>query len=173
MYDIILTEMQLKQVVERLASEIAADLGGKPLIITGVLKGCIHFTSDLSRALSNLGVEAEIDFIDCASYSGTESTGDVKLLLGPSLDCKGKYVLLVDTILESGRTLKKAFEVYGGLGAEKIEACVLLDKKAKRKVDLQAKFVGMDAGNDFIIGYGLDYDQQYRNLPFVAKLIQE
>ena len=135
MYDIILTEMQLKQVVERLASEVAADLGGKPLIITGVLKGCIHFTSDLSRALSNLGVEAEIDFIDCASYSGTESTGDVKLLLGPSLDCKGKYVLLVDTILESGRTLKKAFEVYGNLGAERSRpACFSTKRKSGKSI---------------------------------------
>ena len=173
MYEIILTEIQVKQLVERLAYEVAADVGDRPLIVTGVLKGCLHFTSDLLRALSNLGVEAETDFIDCASYSGTQSTGEVKCILPPQLDCKGKYVLLADTVLETGRTLKKAIEIYEELGAEKVEACVLLDKKDLRKVEVRAKFVGMNAGNDFIIGYGLDFDQQYRNLPFVAKLIQE
>ena len=173
MYEIILTEMQIRQVVERLAFEVAADVGKKPLIVTGVLKGCLHFTSDLLRALSNLGVEAETDFIDCASYSGTQSTGEVKCILMPQLDCKGKYVLLADTVLETGRTLKKAVEIYEELGAEKIEACVLLDKKEMRKVDVKAKFTGMDVGSDFIIGYGLDFEQQYRNLPFVAKLLKE
>ncbi|MBR5624826.1 hypoxanthine phosphoribosyltransferase [bacterium] len=173
MYEIIMSELQVKSVVERLASEVAADCAGKPLVVTGILKACVHFMSDLLRALSERGVEAEIDFIECASYSGTESTGKVECLLPPQIDCRGKYVLLVDTVLESGRTLKKAFEIYSSLGPAQIEACVLLDKDKCRKEKIEAKFVGLSAGNDFIVGYGADYNQKYRNLPFVAKLVKE
>jgi hypoxanthine phosphoribosyltransferase len=173
MYEIIMTEMQVKSVVERLASEVVADCAGRPLIITGILKACVHFVSDLSRALAERGVEAEVDFIECASYEGDKSSGNVKCLLPPQIDCRGKYVLLVDTILETGRTLKKAFEVYSEMGPAQVEACVLLDKKFKRTEELNVKFTGMTAGDDFIIGYGADYNQKYRNLPFVAKLIKE
>jgi len=173
MHEIILSELQIRQVVHRLATEIVSDVAGRPLVVTGILKGCVHFVSDLIRALSGLGLEAEVDFIECASYSGTESVGEVKCLLPPQIDCKGKYVLLVDTVLETGKTLKKVFEIYEKLGAEHVEACVLLDKKFKRKVNVDVKFVGLGIGDEFIIGYGLDHDQKYRNLPYVAKLVEE
>ena len=130
MYEIIMSELQVKSVVERLASEVAADCAGRPLVVAGILKACVHFMSDLLRALSERGVEAEIDFIECSSYSGTESVGKVENFLLPQLDCRGKYVLLVDTILETGRTLKKAMEVRrvwmqalsGRIGKEELEA---------------------------------------------------
>ncbi|MBO7434761.1 hypoxanthine phosphoribosyltransferase [bacterium] len=173
MYEIIMSELQVKSVVERLASEVAADCAGRPLVVAGILKACVHFMSDLLRALSERGVEAEIDFIECSSYSGTESVGKVENFLLPQLDCRGKYVLLVDTILETGRTLKKAMEVYASTGAAQVEACVLLDKAKKRLVNVEARFVGLSAGDEFIVGYGADYNQKYRNLPFVAKLIKE
>lgn len=157
---------EIRATVRRLAAEILAAREGRVLVLAGILKGCVTFVSDLARAVDELepGVPVELDFLECASYEGTSSSGTVQCKLGPQLDCRGKYVVVVDTVLESGRTLVKAAECYEGLGAAALDFCVLLDKRCRREVPVEARFRGLEIGDEFIIGYGIDYNQRYREL---------
>ncbi|KAA0968590.1 hypoxanthine phosphoribosyltransferase [Aureimonas fodinaquatilis] len=158
--------------VERMASEIAANARPDMLVVS-VLKGSFVFAADLIRALHHAGVAPEVEFITLSSYgSGTVST-EVKVLRDIDSNVQGRQVLLVDDILESGRTLKYARDLMLSRGADSVELAVLLDKPMRRKTDINAEHVGFDCPDHFVVGYGMDVGHAFRELPFVGRVIEE
>ncbi|MFP6704551.1 MAG: hypoxanthine phosphoribosyltransferase [Alphaproteobacteria bacterium] len=156
--------------VGALAAEIADTLGPE-IMVVAVLKGSFVFTADLLRALHHHGVHPRIDFMTLSSYgTGTESSGKVAVTKDISDDVRGAKILLIDDILESGRTLAFARELLRDRGAEQVQLCVLLDKPEKRKVEVDADYVGFSIGDAFVVGYGLDYAHYYRELPYIGTI---
>jgi len=159
--------------VGALAADIADTLG-PDIMVVAVLKGSFVFTADLLRALHHFGVHPRIDFMTLSSYgTGTESSGKVAITRDITDDVRGAKILLIDDILESGRTLAFARQLLQDRGAERVLLCVLLDKPEKRKVDVTADFVGFAIGDSFVVGYGLDYAHYYRELPYIGTLSTE
>lgn len=154
--------------VDALASEIARLLP-KDTLVVAVLKGSLVFTADLIRALSRHNVDWPMDFISLSSYgTGTESSGQVRLTRDISEEVDGRQILLIDDILESGRTLLFAKQLFADRGASRVWLCTLLDKPTKRQVALEADFVGFKVPDEFVVGYGLDHAHMHRGLPFIA-----
>ena len=154
--------------VAELAQAIARDLGTEPTIVA-ILKGSFVFAADLLRALHIEGVHPRLDFMTLSSYgAGTESSGAVQVVRDITDDVSGRPVLLIDDILESGRTLHFARQRLLDAGAARVELCVLLDKPGKRKAEVEAKFVGFRTPDLFVVGYGLDYAHYYRELPYIG-----
>jgi len=165
--DVLYTAEQINQQNLRMASEIAAD-EYKDLIVIAVLKGSFIFAADLIRAMHELKIEPEVEFISLASYgSGTEA-GEVRVLRDIESEVKDRDVLLIDDILESGNTLKFARELMLERGARKVEVAVLLDKTMRRKADIFANYVGFECPDYFVVGYGMDVGHAFRELPFVG-----
>ncbi len=151
-----------------LAGEIAGS-AGKNLLIVVILKGSFVFAADLIRALERAGVEPQVDFMTLSSYgTGTESSGSVALVRDISEDVSGRDVLIVDDILESGRTLAFARDLMRTRGASTVRTCLLLDKAGKRDVPIEADYCGFEIGDSFVVGYGLDYAHHYRGLPYIG-----
>jgi hypoxanthine phosphoribosyltransferase len=164
----LITEDQLRDRMDSLAKEIAAGVE-KEVMVVSLLKGSFMFTADLSRALYRAGVRAQMDFITLSSYgSGTESSGNVVMKSPLTEEVKGKDVLIVDDILESGRTLKFAREEMLRHGAKTVKVAVLLEKPGKLAVEMEADFIGFTIPDKFVVGYGLDHANYYRELPFVG-----
>jgi len=158
--------------VEVLAREIAASMGSD-IVVVAVLKGSFIFTADLLRALHRSGVRPQIDFMTLSSYgAGTVSSGQVDIARDISDSIAGRPVLLVDDILESGRTLGHAKSTLAERGPTEVKLCILLDKPGKRKTDIEADFVGFTCPDRFVVGYGLDYSHYYRELPYIGYLEQ-
>lgn len=156
--------------VRALAREIAERLPADFLMVT-VLKGAFVFTADLVRALSKLDAHPEITFITLSSYGkSTESSGRVRMVGALPDEVAGRYVLLVDDILDTGLTLAYAREQLIKRGATGVRLCVLVDKPARRKVALGADFVGFKVGDRFVVGYGIDHAERYRDLPYLGAL---
>lgn len=156
--------------VETLAREVAASFGSE-LLIVALLKGSVVFTADLLRALHRQGVHPRIDFMTMSSYgTGSTSSGTVKMTRDISEPVQGLEVLLVDDILESGRTLATAREIMLQRGAARVGICVLLEKPDKRAVEIEAEHVGFVIPDHFVVGYGLDYAHYYRELPYIGVL---
>jgi len=153
---------------EALALEIKA-AAPQQLLVIAVLKGSFIFAADLIRALHSVGLEPEVEFISLSSYrTGTVSTGTVTILHDVESDVRGRDVVLVDDILESGRTLAYAKDLLAARGARRVLTCVLLEKPGKRAVSLDADFVGFVCPDLFVVGYGMDVAHAYRQLPFVG-----
>jgi hypoxanthine phosphoribosyltransferase len=158
----------LQRRVRELAAEISRDYAGKDLLLVGVLKGAVFFLSDLMR---HLDVPCEVDFMAVASYgSATKSSGVVRILKDLDAVIEGREVLIVEDIVDSGLTLQYLLRNLAGRDPRSLEVCALLIKPDRQKVDLQARYVGFEIPNRFAIGYGLDHNERYRNLPFVAAL---
>lgn len=158
--------------VEVLAGEIAAAMGSD-IMVVAVLKGSFIFTADLLRALHRAGVRPRIDFMTLSSYgTGTVSSGRVSIVRDISDSIEGRPVLLVDDILESGRTLGHARSVLAKRGPREVKLCILLEKPGKRKTEVEADFVGFTCPDRFVVGYGLDYSHYYRELPYIGYLEQ-
>ena len=156
--------------IDALASEIAAKMGPEALVVT-ILKGSFVFTADLMRALHRAGMRLEVDFLTLASYgTGTTSSGRAEIVRDLTEPVAGREVLLIDDILESGRTLAAARELLLGRGAAGVRPCLLLDKTGKRVCEIEADFVGFNCPDRFVVGYGLDYAHAYRELPFIGTL---
>jgi hypoxanthine phosphoribosyltransferase len=154
--------------VGALAAEIAETLG-PDIMVVAVLKGGFVFTADLLRALHHHGVHPQIDFMTLSSYgTGTESSGRIDITRDITDDVRGTKVLLIDDILESGRTLAFARALLHERGAATVQLCVLLDKPEKRKMEINADYVGFAIGDAFVVGYGLDYAHYYRELPYIG-----
>ena len=168
--NVLLTAEEIAARNKVLAKEIVATLGREPLIIP-VLKGSFIFAADLLRALHEAGAAPDMDFISLSSYgAGTKSLGEVKIVRDTEVPVEGRDVLLVDDILESGRTLAFAKDLMMARGAKSVSTCVLLYKKGKLVVDIEPDFRGFDCADHFVIGYGMDVGHAYRQLPFVGYL---
>lgn len=167
---ILYTAQEIRERVEAMAAEIAAALPPDFLIVS-LLRGSFMFTADLVRELYGVGVHPQIDFMTLASYgAGTQSTGEIKVGRDLTEDVKGRTVLVVDDILETGRTLHYALELLKERGAQTIKIAMLLEKAGKLEVDAKADFVGFSIPDKFVVGYGLDYANHYRELPFIGYL---
>lgn len=160
------TQEEIENIVDRLGTQISKDYEGKNPMFIGLLKGAIPFMTDL---LKHVSILCTMEFMKVSSYKGTASTGNV-VIKGEVPDIKGRDIIIVDDILDTGRTLKAVKELLLSIGAKSVSLCVLLDKPEGRVVDIEADYVGGLVPNEFVVGYGLDYNEQYRNLPYIGVL---
>lgn len=168
---ILVTEEELADITKKLGEQITRDYAEKKLLIVGVLKGSIYFLTDLSR---HIDLPCQLDFIQASSYgSSTVSSGVIKITKDIAEDLTGFDVLLVEDILDTGKTLKHIHDMLIKRKPESIAVITLLDKPSRREADIHADYVGVDVPNAFVVGYGLDYDQFYRNLPYIGILKEE
>jgi hypoxanthine phosphoribosyltransferase len=166
--EILVPADDLARRVRELAAEVSRDYAGKDLVLIGVLKGAVFFLADLMRALE---IHCELDFMAVASYgSATKSSGVVRILKDLDAVIEGRDVLIVEDIVDSGLTLQYLLRNLAARNPRSLEVCALLIKPERRKVELSTRYVGFEIPDKFAIGYGLDHDQRYRNLPFVAAL---
>jgi hypoxanthine phosphoribosyltransferase len=166
--EILVQADQLKHRIRELGEQISRDYEGKDLLLVGVLKGAVFFLSDLMRHIS---IPCEVDFMAVASYgSATDSSGVVRIIKDLDAPLEGRDVLIVEDIVDSGLTLQYLLRTLQGRGPASLEVCALLTKPARRRVDLPVRYTGFEIPDEFVIGYGLDYAERYRNLPYVAVL---
>ena len=163
-------EEEILKKVKAVADMINADMADKNPLLLAVLNGSFVFAADLMRMIN---IPCEISFVKLASYQGTTSTGTVKEVIGINEDISGRTVIIVEDIVESGLTMKRMIESLGTRNPESIHICTLLLKPERLKVPLDIEYVAMEIPNDFILGYGLDYDQQGRNLRDIYTLVEE
>ena len=165
---VLITEEQIARRLGELAGEIDTDYEGRDLLLVGVLKGAVMVMADLARALRS---PVEMDWMAVSSYgSGTKSSGVVRILKDLDKDITGRHVLIVEDIIDSGLTLSWLLSNLGSRGPASVEVCALLRKPEAAQVEVPVRYVGFDIPNEFVIGYGLDYAERYRNLPFVGTL---
>lgn len=166
---ILLSEEELKEIVKRLGAQITEDYRGKKLVVVSVLKGSVIFMADLMREIK---IPCAIDFMAVSSYgSGTKTSGVVKIIKDLDTDViEGADLLIVEDILDSGVTLNYLMKVLSARNPNSIKICTLLDKPERRKAPIKADYSGARIPDAFAVGYGLDYDEKYRNLPFVGVL---
>jgi hypoxanthine phosphoribosyltransferase len=166
--DILVAQEALAQRVREMGEEISRDYDGRELVLVGVLKGAVFFVADLMR---HLDLHCAIDFMAVASYgSSTDSSGVVRILKDLDISIEGRDVLIIEDIVDSGLTLNYLLRTLRARNPASLEVCALLTKPERRKVDLPIRYVGFEIPNEFAIGYGLDHDERYRNLPYVAAL---
>lgn len=169
--EVLLTEEQIKARVKSLAREIKAVIGDKEFTIISLINGAVMFTADLMREIDN---PVRLDCIRVSSYgTKTKSIGTPQIIHSLTLDIKNRDVLLIDDILDTGKTLKLVSDLINDLHPASLRTCVLLDKKARREVKIEADFVGFEIPDKFVVGYGLDFAERYRNLPGIGVLKPE
>ena len=156
-----ISEAEIKERVKAVAQQISKDMEGKNPLLLAVLNGSFVFAADLMREIT---IPCEISFVKLASYQGTTSTGKVKEVIGINEDLSGRSIIIVEDIVESGLTMKRMIESIGTRNPESVNICTLLLKPDRLKTDLDIRYVAFSIPNDFILGYGLDYDQQARGL---------
>ena len=169
--EILLTEEQIRQRLDALALEILREYADKDLTLVAVLTGSVMFIADLLRRLP---VQLRLDYVGVSSYGeGTRSSGELILTKSLKLDVRDRHVLVVDDILDTGLTMAKVRDMIGKLGPRDVKFCVFLEKDVPHHEGFTADFVGFRVPNKFVVGYGLDYRERYRNLPYVATLKPE
>lgn len=162
---------ELNSIVTRLGSQISKDYEGKNLLLVSVLKGSVIFMADLMRAIT---IPCQIDFMCVSSYgSGTKTSGTVKIIKDLDINLEGKDLLLVEDILDSGKTLSYVSKMLKTRNPSSVKICTLLDKPERREADIKADYAGTFVPDEFVVGYGLDYDEKYRNLPYIGVLKPE
>ncbi len=165
---VLISEEEIKRRVKELGKQITEDFAGKDIVVVSVLKGSVMFMADLLREID---VHTEIDFMVCSSYgSGVVSTGAVKMLKDIFLPIEGRDVIIVEDILDTGKTLHYIKDYLWARKPNSIQICTLLDKPERRQADINADYIGFVVPDEFVIGYGLDYDEHYRNLPYIGVL---
>ena len=166
---ILLSEEKIEQTVTRLASEISRDYEGKKLLLLGILKGSVVFMGDLMKHIS---IPVQIDFMRVSSYGhGTVSSGRVNIILDLFRNDIGECdILIVEDIIDSGKTLSYLTQYLRNKGAHSVRTCTMLDKPSRREVDFEPDYVGEEIPDEFVVGYGLDYNEDYRALPYVGVL---
>lgn len=168
---VLISEEEIKNIIKRLGEEITRDYEGKNLLVVSVLRGSVIFLADLLREIK---CHCQIDFMAVSSYgSSTKTSGIVQFKKDIDTNPSGYDILIVEDILDSGLSLKYISEVLAGRNAASVKICTFLDKPANRKADIKADYTGAVVPDEFIIGYGLDYAEKYRNLPFVGVLSRE
>ena len=168
--EIVLSEEDIEQIVTHLGETITKDYEGKTPIMVGLLKGSVLFMGDL---IKKIDTHLEIDFMDVSSYVGTKSTGEVQILKDLSGSVDGRHVLIVEDIIETGTTLNSIIDLIKYRNAASIEIVTLLDKPVNRKLHVDVKYIGTEIPDGFVVGYGLDFDEKYRNLPYIGLLKPE
>ena len=169
---VLVSEEQLRAKVAELGARISQDYAGKDLLLVSILKGAVVFMADLMRAVA---IPCGIDFMVVSSYGGTntESTGLVKIVKDLDADLSGREVLIVEDVLDTGVTLSNLVPMLRMRHPNSVKICAILDKPARRKTSITADYRGFEVPDAFVVGYGLDYDEKYRNLPFVGVLKPE
>lgn len=168
---VLVDEEQINAITKKLGEQISNDYKGKNLLLVSILKGAVVFLSDLMRSIT---IDCNIDFMVVSSYgSGTKTSGVVKIVKDLDLNLANYDVLIVEDILDSGLTLSYIVEMLKGRNPSSIKICTFLDKPDRRTADIKADYVGMAVPDEFVVGYGLDYNEKYRNLPFVGVLKEE
>ncbi|MCD8805266.1 hypoxanthine phosphoribosyltransferase [Staphylococcus warneri] len=168
---IVLSEEEIQAICKDLGQQLTKDYQGKPLVCVGILKGSVMFMADL---IKRIDTHLSIDFMDVSSYhGGTESTGEVQIIKDLGSSIENKDVLIIEDILETGTTLKSITELLESRKVNSLEIVTLLDKPNRRKADIEAKYVGKKIPDEFVVGYGLDYGEHYRNLSYIGTLKPE
>lgn len=162
---VLFTKEQLEQRIKEVAKQIENDYKGEKVTFIGVLNGVYAFFADLVR---NVDMPCHVDFLRASSYSGTTSTGNVKMSLDIKTEIEGRHVIIVEDILDTGRTLAKIRDELLSRNALSVKTAVMLDKPSRRVNDFQADYKCFEIDDLFVVGFGLDYDEKYRNLPYVA-----
>ena len=168
--EVLLTREQIKEICERLGEQITKDYKGKKLLLVSVLRGAVVFMADIMREIK---LPCEIDFMSISSYKGANSTGVVQFKKDLDINPEGYDILIVEDILDTGLSLKYIVEILKTKNANSVKICTFLDKPENRKTDIVADYVGATVPNAFVVGYGLDYNEKYRNLPYLGILKPE
>ncbi|MBR2933799.1 MAG: hypoxanthine phosphoribosyltransferase [Clostridia bacterium] len=165
---ILFTEEQIQTRIKEIAAQIDKDYAGETPVVVGILKGCFMFFADLVRQMKT---NIEIDFMSISSYgNNTKSSGEVKMIKDLDRTIEGRHVIIIEDIIDTGYTLKYLMTTLSARNPKSIRLCTLLDKKSRREVDVKPDYVCFDVGDEFVVGYGLDYAQLYRNLPVIGVL---
>ena len=170
--EVLLTEEQIKARIDELGKELSAEYAGKDPVVVGVLKGVVVFYSDMIRKIT---VPCQTDFMWISSYEGSNSTGQMVVKRDVSCDLKGRHVLILEDIYDTGNSLDFTYRHLLSKEPASLKVCTLLDKPSRRKpgITLQPDYVGFEVPNAFVVGYGLDFNEHYRNLPYVGILKPE
>ena len=164
--DVLLSEDVINVRIRELAAQIDADYAGKSVTLLCTLKGAVFFACELAKRIT---IPVFMEFIQTASYEGTQSTGTVSMKLDiPEEDVAGKHIIIIEDVIDTGRTLSVVKEMMLKRNPASLKVCTLLDKHECRVVPFEGDYVGFTIGNEFVVGYGLDVDQKYRNLPYVG-----
>jgi len=163
--NVMITEDEIQEKVAELAKQIDKDYEGKEPVIISVLNGAVFFTTDL---LKKMKTPVELQFVQVSSYKGTESTGEIKMKKDLDISIKGRDVLIVEDIIDTGHTLKSLKSYLLSKNPASLKIACLNDKKARRQVDMEADYVVFNIEDKFVVGYGLDYNDKYRNLPYIG-----
>lgn len=168
---VLITEDELHSRIKEMGRQIAADYEGKDPVFVGVLKGVVVFFSDMIRAVP---IKSQIDLMAVSSYgAGTETSGTIVMKKDVGLNLEGRHVIILEDIVDTGLTLKFTVEHISKMNPASLKICTMLDKPARRKVEIEADYVGFTIPNEFVVGCGLDYNDYYRNLPFIGVLRPE
>jgi hypoxanthine phosphoribosyltransferase len=169
--EVLIGEEELQRRIAELGRQVSADYRGRDLLLIGVLKGAVFFMADLMRHVT---VPCEVDFMAISSYgASTDSSGIVRILKDLDISVDGRNVLVVEDIIDSGLTLSYLVRMLEARRPASLEVCTLLTKPERREIDVEVRYVGFEIPNRFVIGYGLDFAERYRNLPFVAVLHED
>lgn len=165
---VMIDERKIEKRICELAAAINKDFEGEELVVIGILKGSFMFLSDLVK---HLKLDSEIHFMKASSYGGgTKTSGTVAIKLDVDKDLTGKNVLIVEDIIDSGYTMCEVKKMLRGRGAKKLKLCSFLSKPSRREVDVEIEYLGFEIPDEFVVGYGLDFDEKYRNLPYLGVL---
>ncbi len=169
-HEVMINEQEIEEMLERLAERINNDYKGEKLLVVGVLKGSFMFLSDLIRKLT---METEVHFIKASSYgSGTKTSGAVKITTDIEKDIKGENVLIVEDIIDSGFTMREVLKLLDERKPKSLKLCACLSKPSRRECEVEIDYLGFEIPDEFVIGYGLDFDEKYRNLSYIGILKQ-
>lgn len=163
----IISEQEIQKQIKDVVALISEDYSGKKLVLVGILKGSFIFLSDITRQIS---IEHEIDFVGTSSYSGTKSTGAIQFTKRPDIKLEGKDILIVEDIVDTGITLTALIEYFTTLKPSSVKVCALINKNERRELSINVDYSCFNIEKGFIVGYGLDYNEKYRNLPAIFDL---
>ena len=168
--EVLVTEEQIQTRAKELGAQITKEYSEKNPLVVGLLRGSVPFMADL---IKNIDLDIQFDTMDVSSYEGTQSVGEIRILKDLDTAVNGLDIILVEDIVDTGKTLNTVKNTLLHRGAKSVKICTLLNKAARRTIDIKADYIGFEVGDEFVIGYGMDFDQKYRCLPYVGVLKPE